>query len=470
MEPAPSSPQPEPAHPHTPQLASIRADGGRLPIHPLDVKGKYIQARRVVFAVLLLIYILAPLISIGGHPSVQLDVAARRFYLFGGTFNAQDFWMVLLLATGFVFSLLLLTAWRGRVWCGWACPQTVFLEALYRPIERLFDGPRERRLKLAKQGFSLARLPRELGKHLAYLLVSMGLAHVASALFVSVNELAGMIVDGPAEHPVAFAWTTSFTVVLYFNFAWFREQFCVVLCPYGRLQSVLQDKRSISVVYDAARGEPRGKALKAADSTQRLGDCVDCRKCVMACPTAIDIREGMQMECLACMQCADACDEVMTRLQRPKGLIRYATLSELEADKRRVLRPRLILYAVLVTLSFGGLAVAVTTRTSFEANVLRLAGVPFVVENGTVRNQVQVHLVNKAPGPVEFELTVEGPEGMVAHLARPRLTLASLEGAHVPLAVVLPQARAQRAEVKLKVHNVADGTERVLPVPFLAPR
>lgn len=466
---APPGGQAGPAHPHTPQLASMRSDGGRLQIHPLEVKGKFIRARRLVFAVLLLIYIAAPLISIGGHPSIHLDVVARRFYLFGGTFNAQDFWMVLLLTTGFVFSLLLVTAWRGRLWCGWACPQTVFLEGLYRPVERLFDGPRERRLKRAREGFSVKGLPRALGKHLGYLLISTGLAHVASALFVSVNELAGMIVDGPADHPVAFAWTTSFTVLLYLNFAWFREQFCVVLCPYGRLQSVLQDKRSISVAYDAARGEPRGKALKAAGAP-KIGDCVDCKKCVMACPTAIDIREGMQMECLACMQCADACDEVMDKLKRPQGLIRYASLAELGSEPAGVLRPRLFIYAALASVCFGGLALALEVRTSFEANVLRLAGVPFVVENDTVRNQVQVHLVNKAPGPVEFELTVEGPEGMVAHLARQKLTLASLEGAHVPLAVVLPKARAPRADVKLKVHNLADGTERVLHVPFLAPR
>ena len=456
-------------HPHTPQLASIRADGGRLPIHPLEVRGVFIRARRVVFAVLLAIYIVAPLLSIGGHPSIQLDVSARRFYLFGSTFNAQDFWMVVLLAMGFVFSLLLVTAWRGRLWCGWACPQTVFLEALYRPIERLFDGPRERRLKQAKEGFRLRRLPRELGKHAGYLAVSVGLAHVASALFVSVNELAGMIADGPAQHPVAFLWTTSFTLILYLNFAWFREQFCVVLCPYGRLQSVLQDRRTVSVAYDVARGEPRGKAQKAGTVAPKIGDCVDCKKCVMACPTAIDIREGMQMECLACMQCADACDEVMGKLKRPSGLIRYASLAELAGQPRAVLRPRLGIYAALVTVCFGGLAFALSVRSSFEANVLRLAGVPFVIENGTVRNQVQVHLVNKASTPVSFELSVEGPEGMEVHLAQSKVTLPSLEGVHVPLAVVLPRERAKRAEVKLRVHNLADGTERVLAVPFLAP-
>jgi polyferredoxin len=191
---------------------------------------------------------------------------------------------------------------------------------------------------------------------------------------------------------------------------------------------------------------------------------------VNACPTAIDIRQGLQMECVACLSCADACDEVMDKLNRPRGLIRFTSLAELHGEKPKVLRPRLAVYAVLSTLCLGGLTIALMTRSSFEANVLRLAGVPFVIEDGTVRNQVQVHLVNKAPQPVEFELEVEGPQGTEVHLAQTRVTLGSLEGTHVPLAVVLPKERAYGAKVKLEVKNLADGTEREVNVPFIAPR
>lgn len=453
---------------HTPQLSSIRADGGRLALHPLEVKGGFMTGRRITWAVLLAIYVVVPLVDVGGHPAVQLDFDARRFYLFGATYNAQDFWLALPLTLGFTFFLLFLTAWRGRLWCGWACPQTVFLEALYRPIERLFDGPRSRRLKRADEKLRWKDAPRLLGKHATYLLVSTLLSHVMSSIFVSVHDLKAMIADGPAAHPVAFTWTTAFTLVLYVELAWFREQFCVVLCPYGRLQSVLHDAATVTVVYDVARGEPRGKVTKGGP---RLGDCVDCKKCVIACPSAIDIREGLQMECLACMQCADACDEVMDKLRRPKGLIRYASLNELAGKPRGVLRPRLFVYAGLTLAAVATLAVALAVRTPFEANILRLAGAPFVLEGESVRNQVQVHLVNKSPEPRTFELEVQGPAGMVVHLGQTRLSVKSFEGVHVPLAVVLPRsAAAAGVKVELHVKSVEDGVERALEVPFLAPR
>jgi len=446
------------------QLSSIRADGGRLAIHPLEVRGRFITWRRVTFAALIAVYVAAPLVRIGGHPAVHLDVAARKFYLLGGTFNAQDFWMVLLLATGFAFSVLFVTAWRGRLWCGWACPQTVFLEAVYRPIERLFEGPSVRRAKLAGQPWSGPRVARAIGKHLAYAAVSIGLAHVATSLFVSVHELRGMIVDGPGAHVEAFVWTTAFTAALYFNFAWFREQLCVVLCPYGRLQSALHDKESVTVAYDTKRGEPRGKVGGTT------GDCIDCKKCVQACPTAIDIRDGLQMECLACAQCLDACDDVMARIGRPKGLVRYASQNELAGGKRRVLRPRLLLYAALATLSTGGLVVAVAARTPFEANVLRLRGVPFVVEGDRVRNQLEVHVVNKQPGAAELRLEVRGPTGLEVQLARESVKLGSLEDTRVPLVLSLPKAGFHgKVMLELVVTDVASGLVRSSPIPFVAP-
>lgn len=446
------------------QLSSIRADGGRLAIHPLEVKGRFITWRRVTFIALIAIYLLAPLVRVGGHPAVHLDVAARRFYLLGGTFNAQDFWMVLLLATGFVFSVLFVTAWRGRLWCGWACPQTVFLEGVYRPIERLFDGPATRRAKLAGQPWTAARVVRAAAKHAAYLGLSIFIAHAATALFVSLRDLRGMIVEGPATHLEAFAWTTSFTAVLYFNFGWFREQFCVVLCPYGRLQSVLHDKESVTVAYDVKRGEPRGKIATTT------GDCIDCRKCVQACPTAIDIRDGLQMECLACAQCVDACDDVMARIGKPRGLIRYASQNELAGGKRRVLRPRLLLYAALATIAVGTLTVTLLTRTPFEANVLRLRGVPFVVEGDRVRNQLEVHVVNKSPEGAQLKLEVRGPSGLEVQLSRDVVELGSLEDTRVPLVVSLPKSFKGGTQLELVVVDAKSGIERRAPVPFVAPR
>ncbi|HEY8924555.1 MAG TPA: 4Fe-4S dicluster domain-containing protein, partial [Polyangia bacterium] len=293
------------APPAPPTSEALRPDGRRTAIHTIDVKGRFIRARRLTFAALIALYVAAPLIRIGGHPAVHLDVAARKFFLLGSTFNAQDFWIVLFIGTALLFSLLLLTAWHGRIWCGWACPQTVFLEAVYRPIERLVEGPRSRRLKLRGAPWTLERAARTAVKHVLYILVSLILSHVALSLFLSASELAAMVREGPASHPAAFTWSVAVTAALYFNYAWFREQLCIVLCPYGRLQSVLHDPDSIVVGYDARRGEPRGKLVRsaalalapAATAPAPRGDCVDCRKCVYACPTGIDIRNGLQMEC-----------------------------------------------------------------------------------------------------------------------------------------------------------------------------
>ena len=425
--------------------SAIRADGRRVAIHTIDVAGRFIRARRIVFAVLIAFYVALPLVRIGGHPAAHLDVAARRFYLFGATFNAQDFWIVLFMATAMGFGLLLLTAWHGRDWCGWACPQTVFLEGLYRPIERLIDGPRSRRLKRVGAPWDVGRVARLVLKHALYLLLSLALSHVALSVFLSAHDLVAMVREGPAHHGAAFTWSVGVTGLLYFNFAWFREQLCVVMCPYGRLQSVLHDRDSVIVGYDAARGEPRGarRRLPVASDPPR-GDCVDCRKCVYACPTGIDIRNGLQMECLACAQCIDVCDDVMDRLNRPRGLIRYASVNELAGKPRKVWRPRLVVYLALTGLAVGALVLSLGGRTSFEANLVRPPGVPWLMEDGQVRNQLEVHLVNKNPGTARFHLEAKSPVPGELLLGQTDVTLGSLDGTRIPLIVTFARRDATR--------------------------
>jgi cytochrome c oxidase accessory protein FixG len=411
-----------------------------LAIHPADVKGRFLRWRRVLFFFLILFYVGAPLATIGGHPALHLDIEHRRFYLLGWTYNAQDFWLVLLLALSFAFALLFTTAWRGRAWCGWACPQTVFLEGMFRPIERLLDGPRERRLRREGSKRTARDVARSTLKHALYLAMASAIAHVSLSLVLSARELTGMVLEGPAAHPVAFAWSVVVTAILYGNFAWFREQFCVVLCPYGRMQSVLHDRDSIIVGYDVARGEPRGHLKKAdAPAAPKTGDCIDCNRCVVVCPTAIDIRNGLQMDCIACAQCVDACDEVMVKVGKPKGLIRYDSSNALERRPSRVLRPRLVLYGLLFVAAFGSLSVALARRVPFESNVMRMGGVPWVLEEDTVRNQYQVHLINKLPDTATFALSVHAPEGVVVRLGQESVELASLEGTSVPLILIAPR-------------------------------
>jgi cytochrome c oxidase accessory protein FixG len=449
------------------EVTSLRPDGKRVAIQTLDVRGRFIRARRVVFAVLICLYLAAPIVKIGGHPAIHLDVARRRFFLFGAAFNAQDVWIVVFLLTALTFSLLFLTAWRGRAWCGWACPQTVFLEALYRPIERLVDGPRGRRLKLAGAPFTLARLPRLVVKHALYLAVSLLISHAALSLFLSASDLVGMVREGPARHPAAFTWSIAITGALYFNFAWFREQLCVVLCPYGRLQSVLHDRDSIVIGYDARRGEPRGKLKVVPDGGR--GDCIDCKKCVWACPTGIDIRKGLQMECLACAQCADACDEVMLKIKRPTGLIRYDSLNRLAGRPGRVLRPRLYVYAAAALISVGGAVAALAARTTFEATLVRQPGLPWVIEGGRVRNQLDVHLTNKSGDTARYHLAVRGPAVADVGLGQLDVELPPFGDVRVPLVISVEAAAATPGMTFILDARDDEGALRQQTIRFIAP-
>lgn len=451
-------------------LGSMKQDGSRLDIYPADVKGLWTRWRRIVFAVLIGFYVLAPFIPVGGHPMIQLDVQHRRFYLFGTTFNAQDFWMVVLLMLAFAFGLLLLTAWKGRVWCGWGCPQTVFLEGLYRPIERFFEGPREARIRLANESMSVKKFGKRLAKYSVFLVLSAAIAHTATAIFVSPRELWLMIEEGPARHLEAFGLTLGFTAILMFNFTWFREQFCVVVCPYGRLQSVLHDRDSVTVAYREARGEPRGKVLKApVPGAPRLGDCIDCKRCIAVCPTGIDIRNGLQMECLACTQCIDACDDVMDKVKRPRGLIAFASQNELAGLPRRTLRPRLMVYAALTLLSLGTLGVSLATRKPFEANIFRArGGMPFIVDGDVVRDPFEVHVFNKNPGAAHFTLEVRSPVEAQTIIGTPDLQLESLTDAHVPVSVSIRRAKLQTpVDLVLVVTDRTNGTSIEKTIRFL---
>src|SRR5690606_21433497 len=276
-----------------------------------------------------------PFIKIGGKPIVFLDVAHRRFHLFGASFNSNDFWLVFFLVTGIGFGLIFVTTLFGRVWCGYACPQTVFLEGIYRRVERLIEGNRNDRIRRNHGPWNFDKIWRKSTKFVLFLAISVGLAHVFLAYFVSFPSMWTMVTSPPTEHIEAFIWTTAFAAVTFFNFGWFREQVCLIICPYGRLQSVMTDRNTFNVAYDVTRGEPRGKP-----SEEGVGDCVDCRRCVQVCPTGIDIRNGLQLDCVGCASCIDACDEVMDKLGRPRGLIRYDSPNGLEGKKRRFLRPR----------------------------------------------------------------------------------------------------------------------------------
>jgi cytochrome c oxidase accessory protein FixG len=419
---------------------ALPLDGHRRAIQPADVRGRFQRARRVGFAFLVGLWAVLPWLRVGGNPAVFIDVEARRLFLFGATFNAQDTWLLFFLLTGVGFGLVYATTLAGRMWCGWACPQTVFLEGVFRPIERWLEGPREKRLRRNAGPWTLDRVARKAAVHALYLVAAFLIAHVFLSYFASLPQTLRMVRQSPSAHPEAFVWAASMTAAFYANFAWFREQMCVVICPYGRLQAAMLDPHSLVIGYDARRGEPRGKVRE-----KDAGDCVDCKRCVVVCPTGIDIRNGVQMECIACAACVDACDEIMDRLGRPRGLVRYDSLDGLAGKPRRILRARVVLYTVLLVIGAVVALAATRTRIDFEATLLRLPGEPYSVEGGLeggrVTNALQVHVVNKRASAETYRLTVEPSEAMTAVVPMPTVAVGPMSDVRVPVFLSAPRDR-----------------------------
>ncbi len=418
-------------------VTSIRADGSHLAIHPADVSGRFMRLRRASGWFLILLYLALPWIPVGGYPAVFLDVADRRFHFFGRTLAAQDLWLLFFLISGTGFLLFYFTALLGRVWCGWACPQTVFLEHVYRRVERWIEGDAVARRRLDAAPWTTGKLLRRGGKQAAFVVLSLVIAHLFLAYFVSLPRLWGMMSSAPFAHWGAFVFVFVFGGILYCNFAWFREQLCIVICPYGRLQSALIDDHSLVIGYDAIRGEPRGRAGAAG-----VGDCVACNRCVAVCPTGIDIRQGLQIECIGCAACIDACDQVMTRLKRRRGLIRYDSLTGLAGGRTQWLRARTIVYSVLLLVGAGVATSAFRTVKPAAFSVTRLVGAAYYFDPATVRNQFLVRLVNKRDVPQRLVVRLRGaPAGVVQTGFEEPVVLPAMGEEVSPLVVVVPRQR-----------------------------
>ncbi|MEN9661656.1 MAG: hypothetical protein RL324_605 [Verrucomicrobiota bacterium] len=433
-----------PLHPTRNSVTTIQADGSRPYLYPADVRGRFATARQWFAFALIAFYLALPWIPVNGYPAVFLDVAERHFHLFGITLAAQDMWLLFFVITGLGFSLFFVTALLGRVWCGWYCPHTVFLDHVYRRIERWIEGDAIARRRLAEAPLSAGKLARRVVKHAAYLVVSALIMHLFLSYFVSLPAVWSMMRHDPAEHWSAFAFMGVSTGILYFNFAWFREQLCIVICPYGRIQSALVDDNSLVVGYDATRGEPRRGSLPRTDDEGRTaatpsptGDCVDCGRCVHVCPTGIDIRQGLQMECVGCTACIDACNEVMDRVHKPRGLIRYDSQIGFNGGRTRWLRPRIGLYGLLLVAGISVATWALTTFHPANLGVTRIPGAPYISDNGTVRNQFLIRIVNKHSAPATFTVSLgDLPEGVSRTGFEGPITVAALAEEVRPLILV----------------------------------
>ena len=396
-----------PKQPNLDSVTTINRDGSHHFLHTADVSGKWTTARRIFGALLIFIYVLLPWIPVNGSPALLFDVEHRQFHVFGLTLVPQDLWVMFFGITGLGFTLFFVTSLLGRLWCGWACPYTVFLDHVFRRIERLVEGDAVARRRLAAAPWTIDKTLRRVVKHGLYILSASLIAHVFLSYFVSLPHLYQHMQEGPLAHATAFGIVVFLTLALWFCFGWFREQFCVIMCPYGRLQSALTDDDTVVIGYDEIRGEPRGAKGKTT------GACIDCRRCVNVCPTGIDIRNGLQLECIGCAACIDACDDIMEKIGRPKGLVRYDSLNGLGGKKRRILRPRVIAYTLLGALGLAAFAIAGYLRARpFTADFSRMRGAPFYADPAAIRNHYQVRIHNKRNQPARFTLhLVEAPQG-----------------------------------------------------------
>jgi cytochrome c oxidase accessory protein FixG len=448
-------------------LSTIHTDGSRSFVHPADVKGRLTSLKKLAAFILLVVYAALPWIPVNGYPAVFLDVQERRFHFMGLTLAMQDLWVGFFLITGLAFSLFYVTALFGRLWCGWTCPYTVFLEHVYRRIERLIDGDATARRRLEDAPWTKSKVSRRVFKHGVFLFVSAVIAHIFLSYFVSIGKLYEMMKGPPSEHLMAFGVMAFMTGALYFAFSWFREQFCIILCPYGRLQSALTDDHSVIVGYDQKRGEPRGKVGSTT------GSCIDCRRCVQVCPTGIDIRQGMQLECIGCAACVDACDDIMIKLKRPTGLVRYDSYVGLHGGKTKIIRPRIVLYTLLLVLGAGAFLLSVSRLSSMNASAVRMIGAPFYVADGILRNQFLIRVINKHNSPSTYRLEIVGgmpPQLNVAGFVE-RLQLPALGEEQKTLVLSMPEsAFTEPFKLQVKVTDEVHGdtiTTRVME--FLGP-
>ena len=391
-------------------IATVDAQGKRVWVYPKKPSGYYHKLRIVVTVILLSLLLGGPFITISGQPLLLLNFFERKFVILGQVFWPQDFILLALtLITFFVF-IILFTVVFGRIWCGWMCPQTLFMEMVFRKIEYLIEGDANDQRRLNAAPFTMEKVVKKTTKHVVFLAISIIIAHTCMAYLIGVEKTWAIIQNSPSQNLAGFTGLVAFTLIFYGVYARFREQACVVVCPYGRLQGVLLTKDSIVVAYDWLRGEPRGKIQKNKVQETKTGDCIDCKLCVHVCPTGIDIRNGTQLECVNCTACIDACDEVMIKIDKPKGLIRYSSYNSIKNGVVRLLTPRVIGYVIVLIGLLSFLSFNLLTRSDVETTVLKVQGTLYQRdENGFITNLYNIEFVNKTFNDLPLEMKVESP-------------------------------------------------------------
>lgn len=450
-------------------IATVDQQGKRRWIYAQQPNGRFYNARNILSCIYFIVFFAGPFISINGRPLFLCNVTEGRFIIFGAIFWPQDFFIFGLAMVAFILFIVLFTMAFGRLFCGWACPQTIFMEMLFRKIEYWMEGDANRQKLLNKMPWSFEKFRRKAGKHVLFYSLSFLIANTFLAYIIGVKALWKIATEPLALHIGGLSALLIFSAVFYGVFAFFREQVCTVVCPYGRLQGVLLDKDTMVVAYDYVRGEPRAhyRKQKAADT----GDCIDCEQCVKVCPTGIDIRNGTQLECINCTACIDACNAMMTKVNRPSGLIRYASENGIANKQRFHFTTRMRIYSALLIILLSAITWMLASRQPVSGVIIRTTGMLYQ-ERGqdSISNLYHIKLVNKTTHDVPLILRLEGEPGVIQLIGQPVIHVKAEDQGDGLFFVVLPRNVLQKHKINLRI-GLYEGDKQTgsLKTTFLGP-
>lgn len=456
-------------------LSTVNEEGKRNWIYPKKPRGRHYETRNIVAALLLLFFFSGPFITIKGQPLLLVNILERKFVIFGMAFWPQDLHLLVFGMLSLIIFIVLFTTVFGRLWCGWACPQTIFMEMVYRRIEYWIEGDRSAQIRLNRGPWNWTKIWKKTLKHGIFFGMAFLISNLFLAYIIGKDELFIIITAPPSQHLAGLTAITIFSGVFYGVFAFMREQVCHFICPYGRMQSVLLDNNSINVMYDYQRGEPRGKvaerkiAGKASIEDLGLrpvttfGDCIDCQQCVKVCPMGIDIRNGTQLECIHCTACMDACDDVMEKIGKPKGLIRYSSENAIREGRQKVLTPRVAGYSGILIALLITFFTLIGMRADTETTILRQPGTLYqILPDNYYSNIYEIKAVNKTFESIDYEIQLLNPEGKITPLGD-YSTVSSQGSVKGRFIVKLPETvlSGPQTELTFKIYANGESVETV---------
>ena len=473
-------------------VATITKEGNRNFINPKKPKGRLYNLRTRFSIFYLVVFFTLPFIKVNGEPLLMLNVLERKFIIFGMVFWPQDFFIFGIAMLTFVVFIILFTVVFGRIFCGWACPQTIFMEMVFRKIEYWIDGDASRQKQLKAMPWNAKKIKKRVAKFVIFFTISFIIANFFLAYLIGMDQLLGYL-KTPAAHVGTLISLLIFTSVFFFVYWWFREQVCIVVCPYGRLQGVLLDKNSIVVAYDHKRGEPRGKLTKKEDHNCKCvdckedgacksinekiaaivpqGDCIDCFACVRVCPTGIDIRNGTQLECINCTACIDACDSIMTSIKKPAGLIRYASENSIVKGVKLRFTTRIKAYTSVLALLLSLLIFLLVSRTDLDARLMRTAGMTYTsLPDGRISNLYNLKLANKTHKDIAYSLKLENLKGEIEVIGNSSLIVKKEDYSHLQFFVKLNRSEVKSWKTELKIGMYENNKKiKTIEASFIGP-